>query len=57
MPQTDFDRAACEGKIAFRDRTMAEKVIKRPHHHKRDINRQIYRCPVCRQWHIGRRTK
>lgn len=57
MPQTDFDRAACEGKHRFETRTMADKVNTRPRHHKKDRHMQVYRCPVCRMWHIGTRSR
>lgn len=38
----------CAGKFAFREPRMAQTVARR----KKGLN--IYKCPHCRSWHVGR---
>ena len=50
--------AMCAGKFAFKSPGLAHKVMKR--RSRTGIREGVFRCPVCRLWHIGRpdqRTK
>lgn len=56
MPQY---RAGCTGKAAFASWEMATKVRNRARRSKRRRDKaawspEVYHCPVCRQWHMGR---
>ena len=55
--QQDFDQAACEGKHPFETKAVADKAHARKRHHKKDRHTQVYRCPVCRMWHIGTKNR
>ena len=48
----------CIGKARFATWTAAERVRKRRgiNKHKRDDARQVYRCLVCRGFHLGERN-
>jgi len=50
--------AMCAGKFAFKSPSLAHKVMKR--RSRSGIREEVFRCPACRFWHIGRpnpRTK
>jgi hypothetical protein len=49
----DYRAAACLGKISFATFTQAKHVAERGT--RRGKSRQIYHCPHCRQFHLGRR--
>lgn len=50
---------ACEGKQRFNTFREGELVIKRMRRYHRDRKEpmNLYRCPYCPGWHIGRKTK
>jgi lipopolysaccharide biosynthesis regulator YciM len=46
----------CERKIAYNRKKDAKKAVGRCGAYEvRQLH--VYRCPSCRQWHIGHRTK
>lgn len=52
-------RPDCTGKAPFRSRELAERVTQRARKSKRRRGKGEwrpvpYRCPHCRQWHLGR---
>lgn len=43
----------CQGKAAM-TAEQAQEVVRRAHSSKsRDKRRMAYKCPCCRQWHVG----
>jgi hypothetical protein len=48
-----YRAAACSGKISFRSHAMAQMVASRGSRSER--SRQVYHCPFCHQFHLGRR--
>ena len=54
MNQQDTHRAAaCEGKVAFNSFAQAQRVAERGT--RRGRSRQVYHCPFCHAFHLGRR--
>ena len=51
--EATYRAAACAGKVAFRSHAMAQMVASRGSRSER--SRQVYRCPFCHQFHLGRR--
>lgn len=59
----EFQIAQCRGKEAFSDPQIARRVLQRMKHrvkfrHGKQrtpsfASREVYRCNVCSQWHIG----
>lgn len=47
--------AVCAGKDAFHSPAAAHLVA--ANHRRRGKKVEVYRCPACGQWHIGRRDK
>lgn len=52
-------RPDCTGKVPFRSRELAERISRQAKRRKRHGGRgekrpAPYRCPHCRQWHLGR---
>lgn len=50
---------ACEGKQRFDTYSEGDRVIKRMRGYKRDRKEPVnlYRCPYCPGWHIGRKAR
>ena len=48
---TDYRQVACIGKMGFQSRKMADKSAKSGR--QRGEHLDVYRCPYCRQWHVG----
>lgn len=50
--------ASCTGKVAFLTWELAHRIIER--RRKSELSKHepqtVYRCPHCRQWHIGTRA-
>jgi hypothetical protein len=46
-----------EGKQAFASYEEAERIAKRSRRRKYRQRQNVYRCPHCRQWHIGTQPK
>lgn len=44
---------ACIGKQAFATKTEAERAMKRFGKSSKGRRRNVYRCPVCKRFHIG----
>ena len=54
----DTDKAVCGGKETFLTYAAAEMILKRVRQRKDGTGRlDIYRCPSCRQFHIGSKKK
>ena len=55
QPAIDF---RCAGKVAHASRSMAARVLKGMQRRKKGkavtAGLEVYRCPRCTQWHIGR---
>ena len=51
--EATYRAAACAGKVAFRSHAMAQMVASRGSRQGR--SRQVYHCPFCHQFHLGRR--
>jgi hypothetical protein len=49
----DYRASACTGKIGFTSFLQAQRVGERSS--RRGRSRQIYRCPHCHLFHLGRR--
>lgn len=51
--------SACEGKQAFANPKLARRVHQRRKrgHDRERREQEVYRCPCCSLWHIGRRPK
>jgi len=52
-PEDTYRASACDGKVGFATFTQARVVAERST--RRGKNRQIYHCPFCHQFHLGRR--
>lgn len=52
-PSETYRASACDGKVSFATFTQAKHVAERGT--RRGKSRQIYHCPHCRQFHLGRR--
>ncbi len=51
-------QAGCDGKARFDVRDHALAVLKARRKAKaKHLARRVYRCRICRGWHIGRQTK
>lgn len=45
--------AGCEGKQAFETKPEADQALKRLARSSRGRRRNVYRCPLCKRWHMG----
>ena len=52
-PSDTYRASACDGKVGFATFTQARVVAERST--RRGKNRQIYHCPHCHLFHLGRR--
>lgn len=53
MPSDDYRASACEGKVSFASFAQAQRVAERGS--RRGRSRQVYHCPFCHAFHLGRR--
>lgn len=49
--------ASCDGKHPFADFGIANQVAKRQNRNNDRAKVQVYRCPHCSQYHIGKRRR
>lgn len=56
--QSEHEAASCTGKVRFESHAAASKVQRRRgRSHDRDRKQgEVYRCHVCRGYHIGRKS-
>ncbi len=52
-PSDTYRASACDGKVGFSTFTQAQRVSERSS--RRGRSRQIYHCPHCHLFHLGRR--
>lgn len=53
MTSDDYRASACDGKVAFASFAQAQRVAERGT--RRGRSRQVYHCPFCHAFHLGRR--
>jgi hypothetical protein len=59
--QLELMAATCRGKQAYPTATDAWRALhglhgRTPHKGRKRHNLEVYRCPVCHLWHLGRPT-
>jgi hypothetical protein len=52
-PDQTYRDSACGGKVAFSSYAQAQRVAERGT--RRGRSRQVYHCPFCHAFHLGRR--
>jgi hypothetical protein len=52
-PDQTYRDSACSGKVAFSSYAQAQRVAERGT--RRGRSRQVYHCPFCHAFHLGRR--
>ena len=52
-PDQTYRDSACSGKVAFASFAQAQRVAERGT--RRGRSRQVYHCPFCHAFHLGRR--
>lgn len=53
----EFRDAGCTGKVRFDSFNAANRIQKRRSRDRQYRKGQVYRCQVCRSWHIGQGEK